>query len=209
MDPILNTHYISSLTPAQWLSSQSNQFYQFNPGMLFIPCCLYIWLKIFHCPSFSGVEFRVTSLSLTHHCLFCFVKGLVMVVCTSGSVLVALPVYSTCAEWPSVEWRPRSRWRPWPFPCHFATTWSTKSSNSRSLPRLQLMLLHHSAGKPTKSSFFLEKKQFNRTLEKQSRNVDRSKNEAPLPSLNPPLHPFTAGCWVNLYIFCFCKSFIQ
>lgn len=87
-----------------------------------------------------------------------------MVVCTSGSVLVALPVYSTCAEWPSVEWRPRSRWRPWPFPCHFATTWSTKSSNPHSLPRLQLMLLHQCWETNKALLFFLKKKQFHWTL---------------------------------------------
>lgn len=55
--------------------------------------------------------------------------GLVMVACTSGSVLVALPVSSTCAEWLFVEWWAPSRWRRWPFLHYSVTTWPTKSSN--------------------------------------------------------------------------------
>lgn len=62
-----------------------------------------------------------------------FVLGLVMVACTSGSVLVALPVFSTCAGWLSAGWWPLSRWRPWPFPHRSATTWPTKSSNPPTL----------------------------------------------------------------------------
>lgn len=124
-----------------------------------------------------------------------------MEVCTSGSVLVALPVCSTCAGWPSAEWWPRNRWRPWRFPCPSVTTWPTESSNPA--PQHQLThLLQRNAGKPTNPSFSDEINSFNWTLlNKQT----RPGQDAPHPGLRPPPHPLTAGCcFVHIY---FCKCF--